>query len=288
MTTFEALRAPTNATDALFRLWGKWISDNLTSGGITKTSDTGQIDWTTVTAPASSGVSKGYEIRVLSDSLQATYPQYIKLEYGSAGNSSTPGMWITTGTGSDGAGNLTGFGAARIQVNWFSTSFSSSLFPWYMYVGASGFVICPAFGNVATNGILSWERTLDVSGAISGDGSCNAIGGNGFLFQVGHNQRDAAGINYNTNAGGGLLPRTGAYGLQSINGNIPFASQVGWTTRGIFYTQNLITCQGLVPGQIVYPSRFGVTRTYKVIGLSNYGPRGTTVDANVQVAMLWE
>jgi hypothetical protein len=42
---------------------GKNFSDLLTSIGLPKTADTGQIDWSTVSRPASQTTVVGYEIR---------------------------------------------------------------------------------------------------------------------------------------------------------------------------------------------------------------------------------
>jgi hypothetical protein len=101
-----------NSSDASFRAWGKFISDSLTLFGIPKTADTGQIDWGTVTTPAAANTSQGYEIRYLNDGLT---PVYLKIEFGSYSAAATPSLWLTIGTGSDGAGNLTGAGA-RVQL----------------------------------------------------------------------------------------------------------------------------------------------------------------------------
>lgn len=101
--------APSNSSDAYFRLWGKGISDALQALGVTKTADTGQIDWATVATPALTNTYQGYEIRQFTDGLQATNPILIKIEYGSSGaGAGYPCLKITVAHTSDGAGTLTG------------------------------------------------------------------------------------------------------------------------------------------------------------------------------------
>ena len=98
------------ASDAAFRTMGTDFSGMLTTIGFTKTADTGQIDWTTV-ARASAGNVAGYEIRKFTDTIGDLY---VKIEYGSgAAGNTTPAMWVTVGTGSNGSGTITGTVIAR-------------------------------------------------------------------------------------------------------------------------------------------------------------------------------
>lgn len=98
----------TNSSDANFRSWGSYIAARLLAVGLVKTSDTGQIDWTTVTAPASANVYQGYEIWRFADTLQATAPVYIKIEFGSSSAAANPAIRVQFGSGSNGSGTLTG------------------------------------------------------------------------------------------------------------------------------------------------------------------------------------
>ena len=96
--------------DVRFRAWVDFISDNLTTMGWAKTADTGQIDTTTVAKPTAGSTAMGYEIRLSNDAFDNVY---IKLEYGSGFNAYSKGLWVTLGTGSDGAGAITGEFFAR-------------------------------------------------------------------------------------------------------------------------------------------------------------------------------
>lgn len=105
--------APTNSTDALFRVWGSAVSTALAAVGLVKTTDTGQIDWTTVVKPTATSQSRGYEIWRFADALQATHPVFLRLDYGSGNYAiNNPGLHVSIGTDTDGAGLLrsaTGF-----------------------------------------------------------------------------------------------------------------------------------------------------------------------------------
>lgn len=99
----------TNSSDANFRTWGSYISARMAAVGLVKTSDTGQIDFTTVLAPVAISTFMGYEIWRLADSLQASAPVYLKIEYGSStGSANNPAMRFQFGSGSNGSGTLTG------------------------------------------------------------------------------------------------------------------------------------------------------------------------------------
>jgi hypothetical protein len=116
------------ATDAAFRLWGKALSDNLAAAGLTKTSDTGQIDWTTVVTPPTATTYQGYEIWRFNDTAHATAPIFIKIEYGSGSTDGTrPSLRVSASTASNGAGTLTGVSVlAATALNTTGTGASSA------------------------------------------------------------------------------------------------------------------------------------------------------------------
>ena len=115
MATYSQTRAAGNvADDAAFRALFKWFSDNMTTSGWVKTGDTGQVDWTTVTKPTVANTVAGYEIR--ESPTQSGYQKiYLKIEFGSGSAATYPAIWITLGTGTDGAGALTGTTTTRDQ-----------------------------------------------------------------------------------------------------------------------------------------------------------------------------
>lgn len=164
---------PTNASDAQFRAWGKGISDKLAAAGMVQTSDTGQINWTTVTAPAAISTPQGYEIWRFDDSLQATAPVYFKIEYGSGVSAAANlGIWFTFGTGSDGAGSLTGNLSTRQTLT--STAYATNALDCFWSGSAGHFcaaLFCGGTGASSSNcQFFAFERTKDASGADTDQG----------------------------------------------------------------------------------------------------------------------
>jgi hypothetical protein len=112
------------------------LSDALTAVGFGKTADTGQIaDFSALARPTATWQMMGYEIRVFSDSLQASAPVILKIEYG-AGNSATYcGLQLTVGRATDGAGNFIGETTSTFQC----------------YKGSQGSALQPCFVSADTN-----------------------------------------------------------------------------------------------------------------------------------------
>jgi hypothetical protein len=180
MTTATTTVIMSNSSNANFRAWGSWMSSTLTTLGFPKTADTGQVDWTTVTAPGAGSTSSGYEIRTFNDSLQSTSAVYFKLEWGSGTNASTPQMWITVGSGSDGAGTITGSATvARATItNGAFVATSSLTTPSYAFADSAGtgfaFAMWPS-GDTSSNAgwVFGLERWRDSSGsALSAGVTC--------------------------------------------------------------------------------------------------------------------
>lgn len=179
-----------NTNDSDFRSWIDFIGANLELGGVIKTTDTGQINRATVLKPAAASTSQGYEIRRFSDTLQATKPVFMKIEYGSTSAATVPGLWITLGTGSDGAGNITGTFLARTQILTGAGAGSASV-PARISVDTGrfnfGFNYLTNAGSAAVM-LVSIERTKNAALADEGTGlltafpTSNAVAG--FTYRV--------------------------------------------------------------------------------------------------------
>jgi hypothetical protein len=163
-----------HSSDATFRAWGSDFSAKLALAGLVKATDTGQINWATVTRPSANSTAAGYEIWKFGDTLQATAPIFIKLEYGSGiAASNLPQMWITVGTGSDGAGTITGQSSGRQTTGLSGGTAGSTVinYPSY-FCHAPGFLGC-AFrqGWVVPNTMgFSIVRYSDDDGTPNGEG----------------------------------------------------------------------------------------------------------------------
>lgn len=170
-------------TDAKFRTWGLAASTAIQATGLTKTGDTGQINWATVTKPVSTQVKAGYEIYRFNDVLQATRPIFLRVDYGSGGVASGHSMstWITIGTASDGAGTLTGLTLGPYQSGYNGTGapINTGMSMHFSYSATYGYVfmnfgmgpnVASGDGSATTPGCWMIERFKDSSGNPIGTG----------------------------------------------------------------------------------------------------------------------
>lgn len=181
MTTASTSTVLDQSTDAAFRIWVQEIITQLVSTcGITQTADTGQINTATVTRAAVVNTAAGYVILRFNDTLQATVPVFIKLEFGSGATQPTAAqMFITLGTGSNGSGTLTGTTTTRVAcgngqiAGSLVTSFTSR----FVYNSTFGYLGCAwkqnAETTAGTNGFHGGFvvfRSNDTTGAANADG----------------------------------------------------------------------------------------------------------------------
>ena len=166
-----------NDTDAHFRAIAQFIHDvfALTSCWV-QTSDTGQVNLTTVAKPAATNTAQGYEIWRMNDALQSTKPVFAKVEYGSGGAALNFSYWLTVGTGSDGAGTITGILLARTQQG-AGTNNAATMNKCFGSASTNRITIAMLL-DVST--IPFWfaiERTKDSAGADTNVGLIMAFGG---------------------------------------------------------------------------------------------------------------
>jgi len=161
MAALTTVLAGDNTTDALFRTWGKAISDQMAAGGWIKTADIGQIDWATVLKPAAVNTSQGYEIWRSNDAAGSLNQIYVKIEYGSGVAAVAPGLWLTVAFGSNGSGALTGFMSTRTQLAAAGSATPAGLNS-YLSVTPGRFSF-NMFSQSAYVISFHVERTLDIS-----------------------------------------------------------------------------------------------------------------------------
>lgn len=104
------------ADDAALRTIVAAIRDKLVAAGATLTTDTGQINTATVTKSASPSTIAGYNVFKFDDDLQADAPVFIKLDYGTGPTATLLNLGVTVGSGTDGAGTITGQVGTRQQM----------------------------------------------------------------------------------------------------------------------------------------------------------------------------
>lgn len=173
---------PDNSTNASTRAWIQFIHDIFVAAGLIQTADTGQIpSIAALTTPAGASTSLGYEIWRFNDGLAAVY---FKIEYGStSGSANNPGVWLTIGTGSNGAGAITGILYAR-QQQIFTTANNSNTFTSFgSGGGGSRFALSMFNRSDGTNSTTYWgfglERSKDTTGADTVEGLNLVIFGSG-------------------------------------------------------------------------------------------------------------
>lgn len=163
------------ANDTEYRTIISFISQALDSFGLTKTADTGQVDPATVLRSATLWNLNGYEVRQFTDALQATAPVVFRIDYLTGDVANRLGLRLTVGTGSDGAGNITGYQSAALTQ--FTTDSGASTKPVHSYMSGESNRLQMALyaDNTASQGFYStmWmglERAKDTTGADTGDG----------------------------------------------------------------------------------------------------------------------
>lgn len=163
--------------------WVTALHNALAAVGLVQTADTGQIN---LASPGTSGAystSLGYEIWRFNDTLQATAPVFIRVEYGNGiqgggGSGFIPtATWMTVGTGTNGAGTLTGIVSTRVMLN--------------------GWI--PSGGGGASPNVNNYTKPVWTSGAANRIGQCilregtTAVGGDLNVFWAVERTKDAAG-----------------------------------------------------------------------------------------------
>ena len=157
-------------TDALWRTLITNISANFTAGGLVQTSDTGQINLSTVLFPATASLYSGYQMFRFNDALQSTLPIFMKVAYWRGAASSAIRIDISFGTATDGAGVLSGQLSGTTSI---SMTGSASTQTCYTSGDGGRFVTGwgVPFGSTSSCGIyIMIERLRDANGANTADG----------------------------------------------------------------------------------------------------------------------
>jgi hypothetical protein len=281
----------TQSSDANFRLYGKWLSDQLLACGWVQTADTGQINWATVVR-AAANVLSGYEVFRMADTLQATTPVYLRIEhYGNASSYPQIRLLVSLGpdAGTDGAGNLTGQihylpGATTYLANASSVTASNN---WYAAGDTGRFWILFAVSGAgyATNSPLGFfiERTKDSAGADTAEGVVvTTQNGTSTWYQyvlVPTGRLDQTKLNAFTPAAG-----VGVAGADSLVYPVfPILNGLAsWPIRGLVVTFDTIVAEG----STYTFSFYGATRTYLALAnLHTITPGGSS---NQAVLVQWE
>lgn len=276
-----------------FRTYGNAISQAFANAGWTQTSDSGQANWSTVIANGTANATQtvAYELWKMNDALANLVPCIVKIEYRTTVNTNSPTLFLQLGSGSDGAGTLTGTISPNVAVR--STP-GANAWTWYIR-GDSDSITLGLWSNAsATPSGFCIERTKDANG----NNTANGI------------HMCAWGV---SSAGLGLVglqmywhPSMGSPGLESslgiftqvaaqLNGN----GTTAWlyplyNSRGIFMNPMfnvLMAPTGLITPNSPFTFPFYATnRTFLPLPGSNtgYTVRSSALPTNFHVCMRWE
>ena len=171
-----------NSTLANFKAWASAISAFLqTSGsGLSQTTDTGQVNWGSIASVPTAG-NYVYEIYKNTDALTNFY---FKIEYGT-GSSSGPNarIRVSIGTGTNGAGVLTGFivpaTSEPVNISDFSSPSNVTQYQCY-FSGAPGRLSVLMWRDGINNSpmFFGFERSCDNSGNYNSTFITLIFGGN--------------------------------------------------------------------------------------------------------------
>ena len=267
-------------TDVAFRSWGSSISTALAAVGLVQTSDTGQINWTTVSKPSGATTTAGYEIWRFNDAAQSTTPIFLKLSYGtgSAGNTTTR-LLVEIGSASNGSGTLSGLGSGTTYTLWTSSSAADTgSYACHMSSDGSGlaFVHAVTASSSSQQAMVILDRFRDASGAANTDGFAlmyrsTATSLANYLFDAVATDLPMASRVYSVGKGGALMPALGvSTSLSSSGGDIyvsPFYALVPYG-NGLQFLKMAVCYSTYDYGYGTNQSMtsLGATRTYKMLG----------------------
>ena len=169
--------APYFADTTAFRAWGAAINTALAATGLVQTSDTGQINWATVSASGSTSTDVGYEVWRFNDALQSTAPIFFKLVYGTGSGSQRARIVMSAvGTATNGAGTLSvpNAASASFSLNTLVGGGSVDSTARTSYAAGDGSGVAVAFfpesSAASQRGGFVIDRFRDSSGAATADG----------------------------------------------------------------------------------------------------------------------
>ena len=298
MTTQSWSTRVRHDSDATFREWGLELNTKLAAAGLIQTADTGQVNWVTVTRPGTN-TEGGFEVWRMADVQQATAPVYFRIGYGTGSAATNPRLQVTVGTGTDGAGTLTGTALTTIR-SFHGRGGQSTDTPRQSYLCvAEGFVgLNWKIGATNTEGLFAFCRTCSSSGVPTAVGGMVVWGsGVGLALTATQALRFAA-----TAAAYTAQTSTASSTALGLNPQLPISTlvgadlqaMIGWTitpaAAPLFGLCGVLDAEVAVGNTFAATSVGGTPRTY--IGLSpTAGPFGAVSTASaggVKFAMLWE
>lgn len=286
------------ANDADFRASIAGFRAQLAAAGLVQAADTGQINPATATKPTVNNTAAGYEIWRFDDALQATLPVFIKVEYGTGPGLTTLGWWLTVGTGSNGAGTLTGQVSTRRQTYPGVTGVAT----WYASgsMGAEGgrFAQFAQYnaGNNAWGIFTVIERTRDANGNPTADGIIFFCLNNGtstataWVQHVPANGTIPAGVSATNSM---QLPTIGggpayAPGKSLVGLNVALVPTMAVLGKLLFGTTLFFSSTDIGDLSVISVNQFGAAHNFLCFSGSGASFSNTFANIVFGIAMRWE
>lgn len=272
-----------SSTLANFKSWAQAISGFFSTAGWSQSSDTGQVNWSTIASVPGSGAFV-YEVWQPNDALTNFY---LKVEYGNAsGSTNNPSIRLSLSTTTNGAGTLTGtiLGPfATVHDSTFTIP-SSSITYECDFSGAAGRMQVMMWrnagsGNTGVAQVFSVERSINSGGSYTSshvtittlgpatnNGTWQPVSQQTLVFGIG--VAPAQSITGSAVSRGGLSCRTiqpgNSASSSAFNGCIlfdshsPFVGYYDYALTGLGISQQADLSEG-VPFSVTL---YGSTRTY--------------------------
>lgn len=284
MATQQSFLVQDSSTLSNFKSWGSAISAFFITAGWTQTTDTGQVNWSTIASVPTSG-SFVYEIWQPGDALQTgTTKYFLKINYGNTSNNGVR-LQFQLGTSTSGAGVLSGNTTLLLEPT--STNGATG--------GSSATYECDFSGDTGRMGMLMWrnapkpggnipgvplcllvERTLSTTGSPQSDGvniiCFNGSGGAGTNVVQQTLTLGGAGA-ANASALGDYISLVNGQNLTgAFNGNTPFSPifpDYGFYGNPIT-VGGFVHKQDVVEGTTFTTTIYGSTRTYLATALLSF------------------
>jgi hypothetical protein len=162
-----------HSSNAGWQAWATELFDESILAGLVQAADTGQLTTPVTTPRPATNTSGGYWILRLDDALQATAPIFIRVEPGtSSGGASFPRILVTIGTGTNGAGTITGTILSSVQFT-YNAAPASTVTPYTTYINHDEGFFGLAFKSGANpngSGFLAFNRTTNDDTTPNGNG----------------------------------------------------------------------------------------------------------------------
>lgn len=258
--------------------------------GLVRVPFTGEINPSTVAAPTTPNTIRGYEIWRFDDALQATAPVYLKVGYGCASTGNFR-LSLSVGTGTDGAGALTGAVTPTMVMSMGDTS--ANVYATYVS-GDSGRLLLRFWPelNAYSMDLISVERIPSATGQSSGDGIVAWLSSSQY-FNEAHSIRFADGRVDSYTSAPYLISTIPPGSSGAVDADVPLYPVRAWVgRRETRPLHNLLAYHGadIAAGNLIAVTCWdGVVRRYLPLGISISNSYGLAGGASYQyIAIRWE